>query len=198
MACCRAELPGCCPCQVTRGQPCTGCAQRQRRLCAGSALRYCPRTRCSHPPAALGGELQITREGCIFAPRLFAGYFKVAEVPTEILRRVCSTAGHIESPPVLTLSSCPWLASGGQPPDSVLASRTLGAPEFDVSTLFSSVLTKLQLGFLSRLGGCQGENTKQCRMHSALPAARASCSTASALPYKHCLTPQSPAGNLGW
>lgn len=48
--------------------------------------------------------------------------------------------------------------------------------------------TRLQLGFLSRLGGCQGENTKQCRMHSALPAARACCSTASALPSKHCLT----------
>lgn len=61
---------------------------------------------------------------------------------------------------MVTLSSCPWLASGEQPPDSVLTSRTLGAPGFAVSTLLSSVLTKLQLGFLSSLGGGQGENKK--------------------------------------
>lgn len=116
---------------------------------------------CSHLPGSTrGGELEITRQGGIFAPHLFTGYFKGAGDPREILRRVCSAAGHTDPPTVLALSSCPWLVTGGQCPDSVLACRTLGAPGFGVSTSLSSLLIKLQLCSPRRLGGCQGENTK--------------------------------------
>lgn len=157
VACCRAGLPGCCPWPGHLGTSCPHLWLRgpTQPACTGSAhgrtapcCCCCSCSRCSHLPGSTpGGELQITREGSIFAPRLFTGYFKGAAVPREILRRVCSAAGHIDPLPVLTLSSCPWLASGGHLPDLVLACRTLGAPGFGVST----VLTKLQLGFLSRL-----------------------------------------------
>lgn len=88
----------------------------------------------------------------------------------------------------------PSLLPGGSPLARCWQAEFWGLLRFGVSVLLSSALTKPQLGFLSRLGGCQGKKTKQCRMHPALLAARASRSTASALPSKHCPTSRA----TGW
>lgn len=77
------------------------------------------------------------------------------------------------------------------------ASRIFWLLWFDVSMSLSAEITKLQLGFLSRLGGCQGEKTKQCRMYLALLAARASHGTPLPSPPNTAPPADTLAGKFG-
>jgi len=116
--------------------------------------------------------------------------------PGKLFEGFTLSLNTLTPPTLLALSSCPGPAGRGSPPSGCRQAEFWGLLRLGLSISFGSVLTKLQLGFSSSLGGCQGEQTKQCRTHLALPAAKAPRGTASALPSKRC--PASRAISCIW